>query len=88
MTRAIEAAGDVDILMLTKPGTITLAIDKHQFIPVDGVDIQELADAAQLSSLADETPWQKRCCAGEKEQFGIRGKPSRTRICTLSHLLP
>ena len=55
--RAIEAAGDVDILMLDKTGTITLGNRQaSEFIPVDGVDIQELADAAQLSSLADETP--------------------------------
>ena len=64
--RAIEAAGDVDILMLDKTGTITLGNRQaSEFIPVDGVDIQELADAAQLSSLADETPEQKRCCAGK-----------------------
>ena len=55
--RAIEAAGDVDILMLDKTGTITLGNRQaSEFIPVDGVDIQELGDAAQLSSLADETP--------------------------------
>ena len=55
--RAIEAAGDVDILMLDKTGTITLGNRQADaFIPVDGADIQELADAAQLSSLADETP--------------------------------
>ena len=55
--RAIEAAGDVDILMLDKTGTITLGNRQAaEFIPVDGVDPAELADAAQLSSLADETP--------------------------------
>ena len=55
--RAIEAAGDVDILMLDKTGTITLGNRQaSEFIPVDGVDIQELADAAQLSSLADRKP--------------------------------
>ena len=55
--RAIEAAGDVDILMLDKTGTITLGNRKaNAFIPVDGVSEQDLADAAQLSSLADETP--------------------------------
>ena len=49
--RAIEAAGDVDILMLDKTGTITLGNRQaSEFIPVDGVDIKELADAAQLSS--------------------------------------
>lgn len=55
--RAIEAAGDVDILMLDKTGTITLGNRQaSEFIPVDGIDPAELADAAQLSSLADETP--------------------------------
>lgn len=55
--RAIEAAGDVDILMLDKTGTITLGNRQaSEFIPVDGACIKELADAAQLSSLADETP--------------------------------
>lgn len=55
--RAIEAAGDVDILMLDKTGAITLGNRQAaEFIPVDGVDHAELADAAQLSSLADETP--------------------------------
>lgn len=55
--RAIEAAGDVDILMLDKTGTITLGNRQaDEFIPVDGVSVEELADAAQLSSLADETP--------------------------------
>ena len=55
--RAIEAAGDVDILMLDKTSTITLGNRQaSEFIPVDGVYIKEFADAAQLSLLADETP--------------------------------
>jgi K+-transporting ATPase ATPase B chain len=55
--RAVEAAGDVDVLLLDKTGTITLGNRQaSQFIPVDGATIEELADAAQLSSLADETP--------------------------------
>lgn len=55
--RAIEAAGDVDVLMLDKTGTITLGNRQaSEFIPVDGVNIKELADAAQLSSLAEATP--------------------------------
>ena len=55
--RAIEAAGDVDILMLDKTGTITLGNRQaSEFVPVDGIDKRELADAAQLASLADETP--------------------------------
>ncbi|MDS0528459.1 potassium-transporting ATPase subunit KdpB [Clostridium sp. SHJSY1] len=73
--RAIEAAGDVDILMLDKTGTITLGNrEASEFIPVDGVDINELADAAQLSSLADETPEGRSVVILAKEQFGIRGR--------------
>ncbi|WP_291651847.1 potassium-transporting ATPase subunit KdpB [Clostridium sp.] len=73
--RAIEAAGDVDILMLDKTGTITLGNRKaSEFIPVDGVDIKELADAAQLASLADETPEGRSVVVLAKEQFGIRGR--------------
>ncbi|CAG0953731.1 H+-transporting ATPase [Phycisphaerales bacterium] len=55
--RAVEAAGDVDVLLLDKTGTITLGNRQaSRFIPVDGTSIEELADAAQLASLADETP--------------------------------
>lgn len=73
--RAIEAAGDVDILMLDKTGTITLGNRQAaEFIPVDGADINELADAAQLSSLADETPEGRSIVVLAKEQFGIRGR--------------
>lgn len=73
--RAIEAAGDVDILMLDKTGTITLGNRQaSEFLPVDGVDIEELADAAQLSSLADETPEGRSIVILAKEQFGIRGR--------------
>lgn len=73
--RAIEAAGDVDILMLDKTGTITLGNRQaSEFIPVDGVDIKELADAAQLASLADETPEGRSVVILAKEQFGIRGR--------------
>lgn len=73
--RAIEAAGDVDILMLDKTGTITLGNRQAaEFIPVDGVDPAELADAAQLSSLADETPEGRSIVVLAKEQFGQRGR--------------
>ena len=73
--RAIEAAGDVDVLMLDKTGTITLGSRQaSEFIPVDGVDIKELADAAQLSSLADETPEGRSIVVLAKDQFGIRGR--------------
>lgn len=73
--RAIEAAGDVDILMLDKTGTITLGNRQAaEFIPVDGIDPAELADAAQLSSLADETPEGRSIVVLAKEQFGLRGR--------------
>lgn len=73
--RAIEAAGDVDILMLDKTGTITLGNRQaHAFIPVDGAGEKELADAAQLSSLADETPEGRSVVILAKEKFGIRGR--------------
>ncbi|MGN0464454.1 MAG: potassium-transporting ATPase subunit KdpB [Acutalibacteraceae bacterium] len=71
--RAIEAAGDVDILMLDKTGTITLGNRKASaFIPIDGVSEQELADAAQLSSLADETPEGRSVVILAKEKYGLR----------------
>lgn len=73
--RAIEAAGDVDILMLDKTGTITLGNRQaHAFLPVDGTDPQVLADAAQLSSLADETPEGRSIVVLAKEKFGLRGR--------------
>ena len=73
--RAIEAAGDVDILMLDKTGTITLGNRKASaFIPVDGASEQELADAAQLSSLADETPEGRSVVILAKEKFNIRDR--------------
>ncbi|MEG2145661.1 MAG: potassium-transporting ATPase subunit KdpB, partial [Lachnospiraceae bacterium] len=71
--RAIEAAGDVDILMLDKTGTITLGNRQaSEFIPVDGHTAEELADAAQLSSLPDETPEGRSVVILAKEKFGIR----------------
>jgi len=71
--RAIEAAGDVDILMLDKTGTITLGNRQAcAFIPVDGAGEQDLADAAQLSSLADETPEGRSVVVLAKEKFNIR----------------
>ena len=73
--RAIEAAGDVDILMLDKTGTITLGNRQaHEFIPVDGTEEKELADAAQLSSLADETPEGRSVVVLAKEKYNIRGR--------------
>lgn len=71
--RAIEAAGDVDILMLDKTGTITLGNRQaSKFIPVDGCSAEALANAAQLSSLPDETPEGRSVVILAKEQFGIR----------------
>ncbi len=71
--RAIEAAGDVDILMLDKTGTITLGNRQaSEFIPVDGHTVEELADAAQLSSLPDETPEGRSVVILAKEKFNIR----------------
>lgn len=71
--RAIEAAGDVDILMLDKTGTITLGNRQaYEFIPVDGCSEHDLADAAQLSSLADETPEGRSVVILAKEKFNIR----------------
>ena len=73
--KAVEAAGDVDVLLLDKTGTITLGNRQAtEFIPLPGVDIKELADAAQLSSLADETPEGRSIVVLAKEQYGLRGR--------------
>ncbi|MCJ7835707.1 potassium-transporting ATPase subunit KdpB [Cuneatibacter sp. NSJ-177] len=71
--RAIEAAGDVDVLLLDKTGTITLGNRQADaFLPVGGVSEKDLADAAQLSSLSDETPEGRSIVILAKEKFGIR----------------
>jgi K+-transporting ATPase ATPase B chain len=71
--RAVEAAGDVSVLLLDKTGTITLGNRQAaRFIPVNGVDERELAEAAQLSSLADETPEGRSIVVLAKERFQIR----------------
>jgi K+-transporting ATPase ATPase B chain len=73
--RAVEAAGDVDTLLLDKTGTITLGNRQAtEFIPLAGVTEQELADAAQLSSLSDETPEGRSIVVLAKEKYGIRGR--------------
>jgi K+-transporting ATPase ATPase B chain len=73
--RAVEAAGDVDVLLLDKTGTITLGNRlASRFIPAPGVSIAELADAAQLSSLADETPEGRSIVVLAKQHHGIRGR--------------
>ncbi len=73
--RAIEAAGDVDVLLLDKTGTITLGNRQaSKFYPMDGVTPEQMADAAQVSSLADETPEGRSIVVLAKEQFGLRGR--------------
>lgn len=73
--RAIEAAGDVDVLLLDKTGTITLGNRQaSEFLPVKGVTEEELADAAQLSSIADETAEGRSIVVLAKERFNIRGR--------------
>jgi K+-transporting ATPase ATPase B chain len=73
--RAVEAAGDVDTLLLDKTGTITLGNRQAtSFRPLRGVTEQELADAAQLASLADETPEGRSIVVLAKEKYGIRGR--------------
>ncbi len=73
--RAVEAAGDVDTLLLDKTGTITLGNRQAaEFIPLPGITAQELADAAQLSSLSDETPEGRSIVVLAREKYGIRGR--------------
>ncbi|MCZ7665604.1 MAG: potassium-transporting ATPase subunit KdpB [Thermoleophilia bacterium] len=79
--RAVEAAGDVDVLLLDKTGTITLgnrqAVD---FLPVGGVEATQLAEAAQLASLADETPEGRSIVELAKNRFGLRGRSIGTGV--------
>lgn len=73
--RAVEAAGDVDVVLLDKTGTITLGNRQAAaFIPAEGVKPEELADAAQLASLADETPEGRSIVVLAKREFSIRGR--------------
>jgi K+-transporting ATPase ATPase B chain len=73
--RAVEAAGDVDVLLLDKTGTITLGNRQAvELIPVPGTSAQELAEAAQLASLADETPEGRSIVVLAKEKYGLRGR--------------
>ncbi len=72
--RAVEAAGDVDVLLLDKTGTITLGNRQAtRFLPVDGVSEYELAEAAQFASMADETPEGRSIAVLAKNRFGLRG---------------
>ncbi len=76
--RAVEAAGDVDVLLLDKTGTITLGNRQAAaFLPADGVGADQLADAAQLASLADETPEGRSIVVLAKERFGLRERDIR-----------
>jgi K+-transporting ATPase ATPase B chain len=73
--RAVEASGDVDVLLLDKTGTITLGNRQAtELLPLPGVQIDELADAAQLSSLSDETPEGRSIVVLAKERYGLRGR--------------
>ena len=84
--RAVEAAGDVNTLLLDKTGTITLGNRQaSRFVPAPGVTEQELADAAQLSSLADETPEGRSIVVLAKEKYGLRGRELRSHD---AHFVP
>jgi K+-transporting ATPase ATPase B chain len=73
--RAVEAAGDVDVLLLDKTGTITMGNrEAVEFVPAHDVDLPHLADAAQLASLADETPEGRSVVVLAKEKYGLRGR--------------
>jgi potassium-transporting ATPase ATP-binding subunit len=81
--RAIEAAGDVDVLLLDKTGTITLGNRMAtDFIPAEGITVEQLADAAQFSSLSDETPEGRSIVVLAKEKFNIRGRDVHTLHAT------
>ncbi len=81
--RAVEAAGDVDVLLLDKTGTITLGNRQAtEFIPSPGIKVAELAEAAQLASLADETPEGRSIAVLAKEKYGLRGQEVSERFAT------
>jgi K+-transporting ATPase ATPase B chain len=84
--RAVEAAGDVDVLLLDKTGTITLGNRQAAaFLPSHGVTERELADAAQLSSLADETPEGRSIVILAKQKFGLRERDIHSLGATFVH---
>jgi K+-transporting ATPase ATPase B chain len=73
--RAVEAAGDVNILLLDKTGTITLGNRQAvAFLPAEGVQVEQLADAAQIASLSDETPEGRSIVVLAKQKYGLRGR--------------
>ncbi|MBU3892965.1 potassium-transporting ATPase subunit KdpB [Serratia rubidaea] len=81
--RAVEAAGDVDVLLLDKTGTITLGNRQaSEFLPAPGIEEQQLADAAQLSSLADETPEGRSIVVLAKQRFNLRERDLQTLNAT------
>jgi K+-transporting ATPase ATPase B chain len=87
--RAVEAAGDVDVLLLDKTGTITLGNRQAvEFVPVGQVDGQALAEAAQLASLADETPEGRSIVVLAKDKFGLRGRSVGTGPLSASEPRP
>ncbi len=85
--RAVEAAGDIDVMLLDKTGTVTIG-DRHatEFKPLPGVSEQELAEAAYLSSLADETPEGRSIVALAREKYGVAdtGMPARAEVIAFS----
>ena len=82
--RAVEAAGDVDVLLLDKTGTITLGNRQATaFIPAQGIDAKALADAAQISSFADETPEGRSIVVLAKEKYGFRERDIQALDATL-----
>src|SRR6202000_3284163 len=81
--RAVEAAGDVDVLLLDKTGTITLGNRQASlFVPAAGVREQDIADAAQLSSLADETPEGRSIVVLAKNRFNLRERDMQALAAT------
>ena len=85
--RAVEAAGDIDVILLDKTGTVTIG-DRHatEFRPLPGVSEHELAEAAYLSSLADETPEGRSIVALAREKYGVAdtGMPARAEVIAFS----
>src|SRR5204862_287854 len=83
--RAVEASGDVDVLLLDKTGTITLG-NRHaaEFLPLEGVEERELAEAAQLASLADETPEGRSIVVLAKERFTLREQQPSGRMVAMT----
>jgi K+-transporting ATPase ATPase B chain len=84
--RAVEAAGDVDVLLLDKTGTITLGNRQASaFLPLQGIGQRELADAAQLASLADETPEGRSVVVLAKQKYGLRERDVQSLGATFVH---